>query len=281
MVPFICGSCGTQYAESPLPPARCAICRAEGRVDSDGSSWTTFDQIRGRHSNLVQRVELDLYSIRTIPTFPVGQRALLLRTRRGNVLFGCLTVIDDATIRTVHSLGGVAAIALSHPRYSGAVVDWSHVFGGAPVYVHATNRRWLMRPDHVVRFWEGDTLCLAHGATLVHAGSHGDSGTVLHWSAGAGGSGALLTGDVVQVAKDRQRVGFLSNSRDFVPRSPDGVRRLLAALGNLTYEALYDGWSDQSITTEARAIVRESARRYIAAVSGLPYVTDPRCSLIA
>jgi hypothetical protein len=34
-----------------------------------------------------------------------------------NVLWDGISLIDDATIEAVHSLGGLAAIAISHPHY--------------------------------------------------------------------------------------------------------------------------------------------------------------------
>jgi hypothetical protein len=279
---FICGSCGTQYAESALPPAHCAICRADARLEStERPTWTTLAEIHGRHTNLIQRVEPHLFSVRPIPALPLGQRALLLGTEHGNILWGCVTVIDDATVRMVRALGGLTAIVVSHPRHFSSVVEWSHAFRGAPIYVHATSRRWLMRPDPVVRYWEGKELSLPGNVTLVHVGSYAEGGTLLHWPAAACGRGALLTGDVLQVVRHRKRVGLLSSSQDLVPRSADGVWALVSALERFQYEALYDTWSDDGITHDARAIVLESASAYLRAISGRHDVIDPRCCRIA
>ena len=60
-----------------------------------------------------------------------------------------------------------------------------------------------MRPDPSVQLWDGDTLPLAGGVTLVRCGGHFAGGTVLHWAAGGAGRGALLTGDIVQLIPDR------------------------------------------------------------------------------
>ncbi|MGH8639053.1 MAG: hypothetical protein ACREUZ_18115, partial [Burkholderiales bacterium] len=164
---FICASCGTQHGDSEQPPGSCAICRADGNLEpGERPAWTTLDQLRGGHANLIQRLEPDLFSIRTFPTFPPGQRALLLRTERGNLLWGCVTLIDAATIRTIDLLGGVNAIAVSDPRHFATIVEWSQAFGRVPVYVHGSSRRWLMRPDAVVHHWEGCELRLPHDVTL-------------------------------------------------------------------------------------------------------------------
>jgi hypothetical protein len=279
---FICRSCGIQYAESSQPPSDCAVCRADACFEPmDPPAWTTLDAIRRTHTNLIQRLEPNLFSVRSIPSVGGGHRALLLRTERGNILWGCVTLVDEATVRAIRALGGVSAIAVSHPRHFATMIEWSHAFGSIPIHVHATGRRWLMRPDHVVRYWGGAEQELFDGATLVHVGTGVGAGTLLHWQAAAAGGGALLTGDVVQVLKHRRGVGLLSSSRDLVPRSGDGVRQLVSAIARFRFEALYDAQSDSGITRNARAIVLESSKRYLAALSGLHEVSDPRCWLIA
>ena len=43
-------------------------------------------------------------------------------------------------VEYVKSLGGLKAIAVSHPHFYGAVADWSEAFGGVPIYLHADDR---------------------------------------------------------------------------------------------------------------------------------------------
>jgi hypothetical protein len=277
---FICTSCGTQYADSDLPPRSCAVCCADGDP-APVSVWTTLDEMQLRYQNLIQRVEPSLFSVRSIPAFPDGQRALLLRTAEGNILWGCVTLIDERTIRTIRALGGVAAIAVSHPRHFASMIEWSRAFGDVPVYVHASNRRWVMRPDGAVRYWDDHSLHLVGGVTLTHIATYDQGGTMLHWPAGAGGGGALLTGDVIQVLPHRQRVGFLSNPRNLLPRSAEGVRKLVSAVEPFSFQAVHDSLADGSLEHDARAVVLGSATSYLTALSGLHDVKDPRCSMIA
>ena len=42
--------------------------------------------------------------------------------------------------------GGIAAIAISHPHFYSSMIEWSRAFD-APIYLHADNRPWVMRPD--------------------------------------------------------------------------------------------------------------------------------------
>jgi hypothetical protein len=45
--------------------------------------------------------------------------------------------------------------------------------------------------------------------TLIRTGGHYEGGTVMHWAQGAGGRGAILSGDLLQVVADRKFLGFM------------------------------------------------------------------------
>lgn len=47
------------------------------------------------------------------PAFGIGQRALLVCTPDGNVLWDCIALIDDAAQQRIHDLGGIDVIAMS------------------------------------------------------------------------------------------------------------------------------------------------------------------------
>src|SRR5258708_19847299 len=86
--------------------------------------------------------------------------------------------------------------------------DWARAFD-CPVHLHAADADWVMRPDSMIHHWDGETLEIAQGVMLLRLGGHFPGGTVLHWADGADGRGALLSGDIVQVAGDLSRVSFL------------------------------------------------------------------------
>jgi len=67
----------------------------------------------------------------------------------------------------IRAMGGISAIAISHPHYYSSMVEWSRAFGGVPIYLHAADRQWVMRPDKGIVFWEGETRILAEGLTLL------------------------------------------------------------------------------------------------------------------
>ena len=82
-------------------------------------------------------IEPSLIGIGTRPTFAIGQRALLVCTAHGNVLWDCISLIDEATVTLIKGLGGLSAIAISHPHFYTTLVEWSGAFGNAPVHLHA------------------------------------------------------------------------------------------------------------------------------------------------
>ena len=89
--PYLCVTCGTQFSETAEPPAHCPICEDERQyVNPDGQKWTTLDELRSSHKNVIKQEEPDLYSINTEPKFGIGQRAFLIRTDKGNILWDCV-----------------------------------------------------------------------------------------------------------------------------------------------------------------------------------------------
>ena len=61
-------------------------------------------------------------------------------------------------------------------------------------------------PDFADEFPDGDAAATEAHATLVRTGGHFEGGTVMHWAAGAGGKGAILSGDLLQVVLDQFKV---------------------------------------------------------------------------
>ena len=182
----VCITCGVQFAPAAAPPEVCPVCEDERQyVRWSGQEWTTLDDLRRDHHNGI-REDLGLTGIGTQPSFAIGQRALLVRSPGGNVLWDCITLIDEATVTAVQALGGIRAIAISHPHYYSSMVEWSHAFD-APIYLHAADRRWVMRPDERIELWDGESKSLWDGVTLIRAGGHFEGGTVMHWPSGAQG----------------------------------------------------------------------------------------------
>jgi len=266
MTHFVCVTCGTQFPASAEPPERCPICEDERQyVPESGQAWTTLEELRVDHANRIAP-DGELTGIGTEPGFAIGQRALLVPWGDRRLMWDCVTLIDENTVAEVERSGGLAAIAISHPHYYSAMVEWGRRFG-CPVYLHAADAEWIMRRDPVVELWDGDRRDLGDGLTLVRCGGHFDGGTVLHWAGGADGRGALLAGDIVQVIPDRRHVGFMYSYPNLIPLPAAAVEAIRAALDPFAYEVIYGAWWGRLVPWDAKGAVERSAARYVAAVS--------------
>lgn len=260
---FICMTCGVEFAARPAPPELCPICSDERQYVSPlGQRWTTLADLQAGHHNSLTPLEPGLTAISTDPKFGIGQRALLVQAPGGNVLWDCVSLVDEATVAAVRALGGITALAISHPHMFGSMVAWSQAFADAPVYLHASYREWVQRPDALIRYWDGDSLALDAGVTLYRCGGHFPGSTVLHWAEGAQGGGVLLSADTIHVAQDRRHVSFMYSYPNHIPLSAAVVKRIIARVEPLQFERIYSAFTDLEITTGARAAVLRSAERY-------------------
>lgn len=266
---FVCVTCGAQFSASTTPPANCPICDDDRQyIGPKGQQWTTLDTLRRDHHNVIATVGENLTGIMTEPKVAIGQQAHLIATPAGNVLWNCISYIDDATVAAVNDLGGLAAIAVSHPHFYTGMVEWSRAFGGVPVYLHADDRQWVMRRDDSIRFWEGETLELLPGSglTLIRCGGHFPGSCVLHWPQGAGGKGALLTGDTIMVVPDRRWVSFMYSYPNLIPLDGAAIAGIVTAVEPYRFDRIYGSWPESIVDTDAKAAVRRSAERYIAKI---------------
>jgi len=245
----------------------CLICEDERQfVNPRGQTWTSPDALRRSHRNVLRAEEPGLTGIGMEPSFGIGQRALLLRTRDGNVLWDCVPLLDSSVVDAVQAMGGLAAIAVSHPHFYAAMVDWSRAFGRVPVYVHAADRRYVMRPDPAIEFWEGERRELPGGLTLVRCGGHFEGSTLLHWPEGAKGRGVLLSGDTIQAVPNRRAVSFMFSYPNYIPLPAAAVQRIAEAVEPLVFDRIYGGWFDRMVSARAKAVVTRSAARYLKAI---------------
>ena len=263
MTEWICFTCGTPFAESEAQPEECPICTdARQYVPGEGQRWTTLEELRADRRNEI-REDGELTGVGVDPWFAIGQRALLV----DNLMWDCVHLVDEAGAEEVERRGGLAAIAISHPHYYTGMVEWARRFD-CPVYIHADDKRWIMRPDPAIELWQGETKEIGEGLTLVRCGGHFAGGTVLHWAGGAEGRGVLLSGDIVQVIPDRSHVGFMYSYPNLIPLPASSVEAITAVLRPFEFEVLYGAWWGRIVPGDAKGIVDRSAERYVRALAG-------------
>ncbi|SEO44246.1 MBL fold metallo-hydrolase [Mucilaginibacter sp. OK283] len=260
LIPYICTTCGVQYPPSATPPSRCKICEDDRQyVNPKGQSWITLASLNQQYKNIIEQVAPNLYAIYTGPAFGIGQRAHLLITPGGNILWDCISNIDQETIAEVNKLGGIKAIALSHPHYFTTIVEWSKAFGNAPVYINALDEEWLCRRDAPLHLWEKQEITLWDDIKLICSGGHFPGGSVLY---SPQNDGLLLVGDVIQVSPDLKSVSFMYSYPNLIPLSKKDILQIQQSVSHLKYQAMYGAFG-RYILKGAMAVMDFSVSRYL------------------
>ena len=114
----ICRTCGVQYG---APREDCPICLDERQyVGWDGQQWTTLAELAAAgHRGRIEEEGPGVLGVGTEPATAIGQRALLVTAPGGNVLWDMITYLDDELAARIRGLGGISAIAISHPHFYG------------------------------------------------------------------------------------------------------------------------------------------------------------------
>ena len=261
---WICATCANHYPEAPSPPGDCVICSDERQwVPSSGQRWTTAIELAATgHRGDVREVERGLLGIGVDPPVAIGQRALLVRTGEGNLLWDPPGYLDKVSLKAVADAGGLRAVTASHPHFYGSMADWSRAFD-ADVLVPEADLAWLTRPpERPPVTWSG-SLAVLPGVTLVQCGGHFAGSAVVHWAEGAGRAGVLLTGDTIFVTPGEDRVTFVRSAPNRLPLPERAVRAVVEAVRPYRYDRIYGGWWTPVLRRDAKAVVERSAERYI------------------
>jgi glyoxylase-like metal-dependent hydrolase (beta-lactamase superfamily II) len=254
----ICLTCGVQF---PAFRDDCPICLDDRQyVGWGGQEWTTLAELSANdHRGRIEEEGPGVIGVGTTPSVGIGQRALLVTGAEGNVLWDMITYIDEELVSQIRSRGGISAIAISHPHFYGTMMEWANAFN-APVYIHSADRQWVPFTDPKIVFWEGDTMEIGAGLTLIRAGVHFEGGQVLHR---AGSGGDLFSGDILQVVPDRNWVSFMYSYPNLIPERPRTVRRALSLLEPFSFDRVYGAWWQRVVRIDGAAAVQRSAQRYL------------------
>ena len=254
---FLCSTCSVAYTPSAKPPEYCKICEDSRQyVNPNGQSWTTLGQVVKSHKNIIQKISPEIYAIYTTPSFAIGQRAHLLITPYGNILWDCIANLDDTTIDLINKLGGIDIIAISHPHYYSTVAEWSKTFGDVPVYIHEKDKEWLGRSDFNLILWSEEQKQLKKGITLINCGGHFDGATVLHYQ------DLLMVGDVIQVCPDLKSVSVMYSYPNYIPLKKKDVLYIQQSLQDFNYSRMYGAFGHYLIK-DAKEVMHLSMERYL------------------
>lgn len=94
----LCATCGTSYDDRGNTLNHCRICEDERQyVPASGQARIKPDDLIATHMNKWQQHNERLLSFRTVPKFAIDQRAFLLLTPQGNILWDCIANLDAAS----------------------------------------------------------------------------------------------------------------------------------------------------------------------------------------
>lgn len=266
MKKYICKTCGTQHSDSPEAPDHCDICEDERQyVGWEGQQWTTHEELVDIYA---QRIEFEenLLAIGVEPAFAIDQRAFLLPTDAGNILWESVSIVTPEAIETINKRGGLDRIIISHPHFYSSMGEWSDAFDGVEILIHEADRQWVQRPHPSIKFWSGDELTLSDSVTLIRAGGHFPGSTVLHWAKEHKPGGVLFSGDALQVAIDRRHVSFMYSYPNMIPMRTSDVIEMRNRLEKYKFEDVFGYTWGRNIIGDGRHAVNESFDRYLNAV---------------
>ena len=204
----------------------------------------------------------------------IGQRALLVTTAEGNLLWDPPGYLDELSVQAVADAGGLRAVTASHPHFYGSMADWSRVFD-AEVLLCEADLGWLTRPPERPRRpgrarWRSCPGSPWSSAAAISRAARWPTGP------GAGGAGALLSGDFIFVTPGEDRVTFVGNAPNRLPLSERAVRAVAEAVQPYQFDRVYGGWWKPVLRADAKAVVERSAERYIQWLRGeVPRTDDP------
>ncbi|EFQ32859.1 metallo-beta-lactamase superfamily protein [Colletotrichum graminicola] len=279
---LICGTCGVQYGSHSIKS--CKICDDPRQYVPEGGQWfTTLRELQDsrKHRNVFTKDKYNssVVAIRTEPPVGIGQRAFLLRSAiAGNLLWDCITYIDDETVSRIVALGGIDAIVISHPHYFSTALHWAEAFG-CKVYVSAEDAGWLPRRGDAHVLWEGLAMEFLYGQFLaVKVAGHFPGSSVLLWKS----EKKLFVADSVMVVPsgmyhvDRPEgtasFTFMWSYPNMIPLSPDAVYGIWKAVSVLDFDDAHSAFIGRDARGDAKRRLLESAQIFI---KSMGYIDHP------
>lgn len=289
----ICATCGTQFSPSfsieTSDPLGCRIC-ADPRqyVPPAGLQLTTLRTLRdsGKYKNEITPMSSPtqevVWELVTTPKFAIGQRAIFVKTSRGNILWDLMAYLDPETESWIKSQGGLHAIVISHPHYYTTHATWAKTFG-CQVWVAPEDREWLNFPS------EGEAAGLYHWLTETKTDVLGGSGfTALKVGGHFPGSLCGLHKDRLFIAdtlitvpsaynpagsnekgyRNRVAYSFMWSIPNMIPLSPNEIEAILSVLDTVEFSSTHGAFPGMDVSggnvkkrlLESGRVVMESMR---------------------
>jgi hypothetical protein len=259
----ICCTCGTQLSEAQPLPEFCPICSDDRQyISAQGQRWTNLAQLKKSYSNKISKINERLYTLKTEPDFAIAQRAFLLLSANGNVLWDCIPLLDEPTIDFIKSKGGLQAIVFSHPHYYSTMNAWASAFD-CPVYIHRNDQPYVFNKGEAIRLWEGDVHPLWDDISIVKIGGHFPGSCLLHVDSLSAG-GAILCGDSLYISRSKRHIAVMYSYPNQIMLSKKEFAAVHKNCSGLSFDTLYGAFEGQNLEGNAYDVFTASMKRYIA-----------------
>ncbi|PWW73292.1 hypothetical protein C7212DRAFT_353919 [Tuber magnatum] len=272
---LVCRACGTQFDTSDRNVLKnCRICDDPRQfIPPTGQEFTTLAEMKGNYETMMapDQTNGSIISLWTEPKFAIGQRAFLIKTPHGNVLWDLITYLSDEDIRRIDQEGGIQAIVISHPHYYTTHNLWAKTFG-CPVYLAVEDREWLCREDSQGRvFIEGNEKEIIKGVTAIKVGGHFPGSLVLHW-----GDRLFIADSFITVPSALYHEGRLPGTASFsfmwsipnmIPMPPQAIVNIWKALKSYKFTTTHGAFTGMDVRdSRVKARLLESAKIAIRAM---------------
>jgi hypothetical protein len=258
---LICTACGTQFPKNSSVEI-CTICAEERQyIPEKGQSWTTQQILSATHKNKIIKINENLFEIKIEPNFAIGQRALLVISKSGNILWDCIPLLDTDTINFINKKGGLNAIAFSHPHYYSNMNDWARVFN-CPIHIHKNDEEYITDKSENIKLWDGDDITLIDDIKIHNIGGHFKGSSVLVIST-MSKLGTMLTGDTLYLSPTKKHFAIMYSYPNRIPLPLSEIQRIKRRFNNIKFDSIYGFYSYQNLTENAREILEKSLERYL------------------
>jgi glyoxylase-like metal-dependent hydrolase (beta-lactamase superfamily II) len=259
---IICETCGTQYREEVQFTGVCPICNDDRQyIGDNGQRWTDTDELKKGHKVKISQVNERLYTLKMETAFALGQRAFLVLSPNGNVLWDCIPLLDDATIDFINSKGGLKAIVFSHPHYYSTMNEWAAAFN-CPIYIHQGDREFIFYSTDAVKLWEGDLQPLWDDLSIIHIGGH-FPGSCLLRAGTLSSKGAILVGDSFYLSKSKRHIAVMYSYPNQILLTKKEFAEVRRKSAGLTFDTLYCAFDGQNLEGNAYEVFSTSIQRYL------------------
>lgn len=259
---WVCATCGTQMPRRFDVALNCPICSEERQyIPENGQIWTTRQHLLDHYTVKIKQLQENLFELVLHPTFAIGQRALLLCTDSGNILWDCIPLLDQPTFQFIESKGGLSAIAFSHPHYYSNMNDWAAAFN-CPIYIHQGDEPWVFDRGTHVKLWSGSEQLLWDGVKIIHIGGHFAGSSILHVPF-LSKEGTVLCGDTLYLSPSKQHFAVMYSYPNRIPLPKKEVERIKKRFESFSFDAFYGFYSYQNLSENVQSILKKSMDRYL------------------